>query len=84
MAWLVLALLGGVGLLAVSESSTFGQGPADDGPPTWEYKSIATSTSSSHPDGKLNRYGKDGWELVTSYAYSNGNMTRFVFKRQKQ
>ena len=52
--------------------------------PRWEYKVVDGSLGVS--DGKLNKYGQDGWELIgADFDVVNGRSSarRYLFKRQR-
>lgn len=46
----------------------------------WEYKTVFGCVS----DSKLNKFGKEGWELVTVEPHENLMLRRYYFKRAIQ
>lgn len=82
LTWLVTGMLLIAGLLAATNSTTWGQGrelPAQ--PQSWEYH-VEEISVNYHPT--LNHLGSQGWELVTASPVRNPpSNTLFVFKRRK-
>ncbi|GEM_PF-3017634 len=52
----------------------------------WEYKKVETSGSFFGAEkDDLNRYGKEGWELVTVvYEKGSEGLVKLYFKREKK
>jgi hypothetical protein len=48
--------------------------------PFWEYKTICPYVGSPLNDNEANELGKDAWELVSVYEYSNNHIAA-TFKR---
>jgi hypothetical protein len=49
---------------------------------SWEYKVMNAEADENHQD-IFNKFGLEGWELVTVNHRSPNSATNFVFKRTK-
>ena len=70
---MILALVAAIGILKGEKQ----QAAAQTNRVQWEYKIVFYGIGRDPSEEEFNRYGADGWELVTHYG------SRYVFKRPK-
>jgi hypothetical protein len=67
-----------LGWFAATQSTSSGQNPARTLPTRWQYK---VAVGSVFDETNADRLGIEGWELVTVYKQSDGEV-RAIYKRR--
>jgi hypothetical protein len=81
IAFLVIVLVAAFSTVTNSQTST---GDQSDSQPRWEYK--VTDGSFGANEGRFNRLGDDGWEMVGSdfdIVGGRSSARRYIFKRRR-